>query len=328
MRAMLTSLLVSLAGVVLAPAASASPQAPAVDPAPEALDTSTDSGAGAAGPGLKRAGVEWRGRNAFDVWKDEHRWVRLGLRFHALSPQEDEHARLGTGAGIAVPITTDFFMGVGMKIGFLGGWNQGQCGHWGVDINGPEEEPSLVCGDSVQEGVDYTYRQPISLLDIANPGADANATIGTALLPAQRRDTHVAHFALNLGINYELTIPNVQFFRIFQPFVGGGAVITWVFTYSDMREGDYVLINNDQNDTTSSSNLDPYALTEAVAGGEIYGGFHLNLDKVFRFTFEFGYYRIDVPSLPLTGATEGWDAVNMEYTLAEGRFGGGFEFRF
>ncbi len=302
MRAVLTAVLVSLAAAAFAPAASAAPP--------------------------KQEAVEWRGRNAFDVWKDEHRWVRVGMRFYALAPQEHENARLSTGAGVAVPITTDFFMGIGMKIGFIGGWNPGQCEHWGVDVSGPEDDASLECGDTVQHGVDYTYRRPISQLDIPNPGADANATIGQEMLPSQRRDSHVAHFALNLGVNYELTIPNVQFFRIFQPFLGGGAVITWVFTYSDMREGDFVMINNDQNDTTDSSNLDPYALTEAVVGGEFYGGFHLNMDQAFRFTFEFGYYRIDVPSLALVGATEGWDAVNEEYTLAEGRFGGGFEFRF
>ncbi len=301
MRTLLTSLAVLLAASALAPAASA---------APKAVD------------------VEWRGRNAFDVWKDEHRWVRVGMRFSALSPQEQEHARLATGAGFAVPITTDFFMGIGMKIGFLGGWNAGSCEHWGVDLAAPEDDSSLDCGDPAQQGVDYTYRQPLSQLDIANPGADPNATIGSSMLPSQRRDSHVAHFALNLGVNYELTIPNVQFFRIFQPFVGGGAVISWVFTYSDMREGDFVLINNADNDTTDSTNLDPYALTEAIVGGEFYGGFHLNMDKAFRFTFEFGYYRIDVPSLPLVGATAGWDAVNEDYTIAEGRFGGGFEFRF
>ena len=320
MRAILTLLLVTLAVAGLAPAAAAAPQAA------ESLAT---TGSSAPAPGLKRAGVEWRGRNAFDVWKDEHRWVRIGLRFYALGPQEDQHARLGTGAGLAVPITTDFFMGVGMKVGFLGGWNAGQCEHWGVDLDLAEVDASLDCGDAVQHGVDYKYREPRSNIGgIPNPGADPDATPGEELLPDQRRDTHVAHFALSLGVNYELTIPNVQFFRIVQPFLGGGAVVTWVITYSDMREGDYVLINNADNDTTNPTNLDPYALTEAVVGGEIYGGFHLNLDKVFRLTVEFGYYRLDVPSLPLTGATEGWDAVNLAYTLAEGRVGLGLEFRF
>jgi hypothetical protein len=301
MRPLLTGLLILLSLGVLAPTASAAPQEE---------DTS------------------WRGRNAFDVWKEEHRWVRVGMRFYGLAPQEHENARLETGAGFAVPITTDFFMGIGMKVGFLGGWTPGRCEHWGVDVSQPEDDSSLICGDNAQYGVDYTYRQPISALNIANPGADANATRGSSLLPDQRRDSHVANFALNLGINYELTIPNVKFFRIFQPFLGGGAVIAWVITYSDMREGDFVLINNDDNDTTDSGNLDPWALTEAVVGGEFYGGFHLNMDKVFRFTFEFGYYRVDVPSLPLTGASEGWDAVNLDYTIANGRFGGGFEFRF
>lgn len=272
-----------------------------------------------AAPKEAKAEVEWRGRSAFDVWKDEHRWVRLGMRFYALAPQEHENARLGTGAGLSVPVTTDFFMGIGMKIGFLGGWNAGECEQWISDR-------SLDCRDTVQLGVDYTYNTPIS--DTNNGGADPTARIGTTPLPDQRRDTHVAHFALSIGANYEVTIPNLQFFRIFQPFFGGGAVITWAYTFSDMREGDYVLINNDQNDTTDSSNIDPYALTEALVGGEVYGGFHLNMDEAFRFTIEFGYYRIDVPSGPLIGATEGWDAVNLEYTLANGRFGGGFEFRF
>ena len=64
--------------------------------------------------------------NALEVWKKEHRWFRLGMRFYGLNPAIDEHAALKTGAGVSVPLTTDFFMGIGMRLAFVGGYNAGQ----------------------------------------------------------------------------------------------------------------------------------------------------------------------------------------------------------
>ena len=295
MRSMWTVLLVILTIGVLAPTASAAPQ---------------------------QEDTEWRGRNAFDVWKDEHRWVRVGLRFYALSPQEHENARLGTGAGVAVPITTDFFMGIGMKIAFLGSYNTAgsndvvDC----VDRGGIGSDPA--CPSGHRGGVDYTWREPIP------NGSDPDATPSPSNFVEERRRTHVAFFALTIGGNYELTIPNLQFFRVFQPFVGGGVMLAWVQTYSDLDTTEFVLIDNEQNNAFDDDNVDPYADQGPEVGGEVYGGFHLNVHDIFRFTFELGYHRVVVGEAELNKATPEFEAQHLEYTLSQLRFGGGFEFRF
>lgn len=265
--------------------------------------------------------VEWRGKPAFEVWQQEHRWVRLGLRFYGLSPSVHENALLEVGAGLRVPLTTDFFMGLGMSVAFTGHWNQGKC----------EDRDGKTCLSEVDGGVDYTYLEPrvtdpdgTSYVD----GADSRAVPGSDSLHDQRRNSHVALFALTIGANYELTIPNIQFFRVFQPFIGGGVMIAWVLTYSDMLEEDFVLINNEDNRAYDDDNIDPWARSEATVGGEIYGGFHVNADETFRFTVELGYHRIEVEPTPLEKATPEYEATFEKYVLSEFRFGGGFEFRF
>lgn len=270
----------------------------------------------------------WQGRNAFEVWEEEHRWFRLGMRAYGLNPAIDDHAALKLGAGITVPLTTDFFMGIGMKIAFNGAYNRGnEC----VNRGGVGEDP--LCPSGHKGGVDYTWREPLvtdastgnTTVDGTNPDAQPSAT---AFMQPQRRPTHIAFYALTIGGNYEVTIPNLQFFRIFQPFVGGGVMIAWIYTYSDITEQEFVLINNSENDPFDPDNVDPWADQGPEVGGEVYGGFHLNLSDVFRFTVELGYYNVLVQEAPLNKATDGYDAKHLEYRLAQLRFGGGFEFRF
>ena len=62
---------------------------------------------------------------AFAAWQKTHRWVRVGLRFHGYLPKADEHAALDVGAGVMIPITTDLFMGLGVRVAFIGAWNPG-----------------------------------------------------------------------------------------------------------------------------------------------------------------------------------------------------------
>ncbi len=308
MRALLPSLL--MAAILLPATALGQVAEPPVVQADE----------GPTKPGAKDE-TEWRGKPAFEVWQAEHRWVRLGMRFYGLSPAEHENALLDVGAGLRVPLTTDFFMGLGMSVAFTGHWNQGRC----------EDRDGKTCLSDVDGGVDYTYLEPIvtgadgtTYVD----GSDSRAVPGSDSLRDQRRNTHVALFALTIGANYELTIPNIQFFRVFQPFIGGGVMIAWVLTYSDMLEEDFVLINNDENRAYDDDNIDPWAQSEATVGGEIYGGFHVNADDTFRFTVELGYHRIEVEPTPLQKATPEYEATFEPYVLSEFRFGGGFEFRF
>ncbi len=269
----------------------------------------------------------WQGRNAFEVWEEEHRWFRLGLRAWGANPSIDDHAALKFGAGLTVPLTTDFFMGIGMKIAFTGSYNRGnEC----VNRGGVGSDP--LCPSGHPGGVDYTWREPLvtdgngnTTVDGTNPDADPSAT---TFMQPQRRPTHVAFYALSIGGNYELTIPSLQFFRIFQPFVGGGVMIAWVYTYSDITEQEFVLINNSENDPFDPDNVDPWADQGPEVGGEVYGGFHLNLSEVFRFTIELGYHNVLVKEAPLNKATEGYDAKHLEYRLSQLRVGGGFEFRF
>ena len=269
----------------------------------------------------EKAGEPWQGKNAFEVWEEEHRWFRLGLRAYGYNPTVDEAAAFKLGAGLTIPLTTDFFMGIGMKLSFTGSYNRGAPNNC---VNRAAPSNVQPCPDGVQGGVDYIWKEPVATdpdePDVLTPSRDTFAR--------KRRATHLAYYSLTIGGNYELTVPNIQFFRIFQPFVGGGVVIAWVYHYSDLTEDEFVLIDNDENDPNDSENIDPWSEQGPEVGGEVYGGFHLNLDDVFRFTFEIGYMNVEIERAPLKKATEGYEAQHLEYTLAQFRFGGGFEFRF
>jgi hypothetical protein len=273
----------------------------------------------------------WQGRNAFEVWEEEHRWFRLGMRAYGYNPTVQEHAALKLGAGLSIPLTTDFFMGLGMKIAFTGSYNRGAPDNC-VDRGG--SSGSALCPSGHPGGVDYTWREPlwtnsegVEVVDGSKP-ADQTTPSTTIFMDPQRRATHVAYYSLTIGGNYELSIPNLQFFRVFQPFFGGGVVIAWVYVYSDITDQEYVLIDNAENDALDDDNIDPWSDQGPEVGGEVYGGFHLNLDEVFRFTFEVGYHNIEVPAALLNKSTEGFDAKHLDFRLAQLRFGGGFEFRF
>ncbi len=265
--------------------------------------------------------------NAFEVWKKEHRWVRIGMRAYGYVPAVDEHSALHLGAGITIPVTLDFFMGLGMKIAFTGVYNQGNdCVNRGVPGTDPD------CPDGQVGGVDFQWREPLSqddsgatVVDGTDPEASPSST--TYVSP-QRRSAHVAQFALTIGVNYELTLPNIQVFRIVQPFFGGGVAIVWVHTYSDIKETEFVLIYNDMNDPYDSNNMDPWSDQGPEVGGEVYGGTHFNLTEVFRVSLELGYMNVSVPETTLKKATEGFDTKHLDYRMSSFRFGGGFEFRF
>ncbi len=90
-----------------------------------------------------------------ELWQKNHRWFRLGMRFYGTNPAIDEHAALKTGAAISIPLTTDFFMGIGMRVAFIGAYNAGNsC----VDRAGGS---SSSCPDGHPGGVDYIWRKPM-----------------------------------------------------------------------------------------------------------------------------------------------------------------------
>jgi len=270
---------------------------------------------------------------AFAAWQKEHRWVRVGLRFHGYLPSVEEHAALDVGAGVMVPVTTDLFMGLGVRAAFIGAWNPGDgC----IDRGGIGPDP--ICSQGHVGGVDYRWREPY-LLDedgttqiFEAAGRNGDALAGDDFVQ-HRRPSHVAQFALAIGGNYELTLPHIRFFQIFQPFVGGGVLLMWVHTYSDISADEFVLINNAENNPYDPDNLDPWSKQGPEVGGEVYGGFHINPAKMFRFVVEFGYQNVNVPLAALDKATSispdrEFEAAHLEYRLSQFRFGGGFEFMF
>jgi len=266
---------------------------------------------------------------AFAAWQKQHRWVRVGMRFHAYVPKVDLHAALGVGAGVMIPVTTDLFMGLGFRAAFIGAWNPAN-GCITHDGDGP---PNSACPEGHVGGVDYRWREPhpldengVAIPDVID-GRDGNAVPGQDWAQ-HRRPSHIAQFALAIGGNYELTLPHIRFFQIFQPFVGGGVLLMWVHTYSDITADEFVLINNPENDPYDPDNLDPWSKQGPEVGGEVYGGFHLNASSAFRFVLEFGYQNVNIPLAPLQKATTGFEAAHLEYRLSQFRFGGGFEFMF
>jgi hypothetical protein len=266
----------------------------------------------------------WLGKNPFEVWQKEHRWFRLGFRFYGFSPEVVDHAAMKVGGGLAVPLTTDFFMGLGARVAFQASYN-----HAADCVSQGGVAPNQTrCPEGTPGGVDYQWRQPVSTIDPEHPGRDGNATPGSDFTPPMRRESHVANFQLTIGANYELTIPSVEFFRIVQPFISGGVVLAWVQTYSDVTEEEFVLINNDENDAFDSSNIDPWVEQGPLVGGEIAGGIHINPDPTFRVVFEVGYFNVAVPAAELKKATPGFEAQHMDYRLGSTRFGGGIEFKF
>jgi len=270
------------------------------------------------------------GRNAFEVWQDEHRWFRLGFRGYAMFPAVQETAAFRPGAGLQIPLTTDFFMGLGMKLAFIGGYNRGggdgdkNC----VNRGGPGDD--LTCPDGSVGGVDYVWKEPIDQAGSQCDGvrSESDTIAGTSFVSPTRRLTHAAHFALAIGGNYELTIPNIQVFRIFQPFIGGGVVLQWANNYSDIDSNECYLIDNSDNDPFDPNNMDPWSTQGPRVGGEVYGGFHINLGRVFRFAFEVGYQNVQMEQNALRKATAEFEMQHLAYRLAILRLGGGLEFRF
>ncbi len=270
---------------------------------------------------------------AFAAWQKEHRWVRLGMRFHGYMPAVQESAALDWGAGIMVPLTTDFFMGLGVRAAFIGAWNPGNgC----INRGGVGANPQ--CSQGHVGGVDFRWKEPYVLAEdgvtqvFDEAGRNSNAMAGDDWVQ-HRRPAHVAQFALAIGGNYELTLPHIPFFRRFQPFVGGGVLLVWVHTYSDITADEFVLIANAENDPYDPDNLDPWSKQGPEVGGEVYGGFHLNPNDVFRVVIEFGYQNVNVPMALLQKATNSgpdreFQAAHLEYRLSQFRIGGGFEFRF
>lgn len=276
----------------------------------------------------------FQSNKAFSAWQKEHRWVRLGMRFHGYLPAVQEHAALDVGAGIMIPVTTDLFMGLGVRAAFIGAWNPGSgC------INRGGDGPNDGCDGGHAGGVDFRWKEPYVLAEdgvtrvTEGAGRNGSALAGDDWVQ-HRRPAHVAQFALAIGGNYELTLPHIRFFQIFQPFVGGGVLLMWVHTYSDITADEFVLIDNPDNNAYDPDNLDPWSKQGPEVGGEVYGGFHLNPSKAFRFVIEFGYQNINVPLALLQKATNGptedreFEAAHQEYRLSQFRFGGGFEFRF
>jgi len=270
-------------------------------------------------------------KNAFEIWQEEHRWFRLGFRAYGTFPTVQETAALRAGPGLQVPLTTDFFMGIGMKVAFEGGYNRG--GHSDPSkncVNRGGTGDDVACPEGHVGGVDYQWKEPIVQQGSACDGVrDAtDTTAGTTFAPKRRLLTHVAHYSFTIGANYELTIPSVQFFRVFQPFVGGGVMVQWIYNYSDINAEECYLIDNPDNDPFDPDNVDPWADQGPEVGGEIYGGFHVNLGKIFRFAFEVGYQNVTVREAEMGKATAEFEMKHLEYRLANLRLGGGLEFRF
>lgn len=328
----LVRLALSLVAVLLCLPATASAQAwrdfDTTDPRGQTEDDGDDEGDD---DDAVDAEKPWQGRNAFEVWEEEHRWFRLGVRAYGYNPSVHDNAALKMGAGLTIPLTTDFFMGIGMKLSFTGSYNRGAPNNC---VNRGGASGVQPCPEGVQGGVDYAWREPMwtdpstGAVSVDGGHSASETTPSATTFTEQRRATHVAYYSLTIGGNYELTLPSIQFFRVFQPFIGGGVVIAWVYNYADLEVSEYVLIDNDENDALDDENIDPWSDQGPEVGGEVYGGFHLNLDEVFRFTFEIGYHNIEVKEAFLSKATEGYDAKHLPYTLAQLRFGGGFEFRF
>jgi len=297
--------------------------------APSALaqspgNTLAESGQRADASEAEPAPASTENKSLLDVWNDEHKWVRLGMRFYGFNPAVEDTQAFKLGAGLSVPITTDFFMGLGMKLGLTASYNNGTgC------IRRADPSAGLACdsGQGTLGGVQISYKAP-TLPDGSIDGSDPNAQPSDSQFVNYRRESHAAMFALTIGGNYELTIPTVPFLRVFQPFFGGGVMIAWVYTWPDLEIQDFVLLNNDENDALDSSNVDPWSNQGPEVGGEVYGGFHVNLSDAFRLTVELGYYNVLVQPAELNKATDGYDAQHLAYRLSQFRFGGGFEFRF
>jgi hypothetical protein len=271
----------------------------------------------------------WKGKNAFEVWEAEHRWFRLGFRGYGYLPAVDDAAALGLGGGFTVPLSTDFFMGLGMKIAFTASYNQGKVDDC-IERGGTSERFAVACSDGHVAGVDLHWKQPVIEGDpgAQNPGRSSDAVPGASFVDAQRRPAHVAMFALTVGGGYEVTIPNVEFFRVFQPFIGGSVVVGWVYVWPDLGIDEAVILDPNENNLGDPDNIDPWSSQGPEVGGEVYGGFHINPNEVFRFVFEAAYLNLHVEKAFLTKATEGFEAEHLAFTLSQFRFGWGIEFKF
>ena len=331
-RSRISAILVPLTAVAVVGAASAAPlNRAAVDEAmkSDGVEWPTEARADDDGRFGDDDPTPWKGKNAFEVWEEEHRWFRLGFRGYGYLPAVDDASAFGLGAGFSVPLSTDFFMGLGMKIAFTASWNQGKEGDC-IERGGTSDRFAVDCAEGHVAGVDLTWKEPVleGDPDNPNPGRSSAAVPGSAFVSPQRRPAHTAMFALTIGGGYELTIPNIEFFRIFQPFIGGSVVVAWVYVWPDLGIDEAVILDAGENNLGDPDNIDPWSSQGPEVGGEVYGGFHINPDDVFRMVFEFAYLNVYVEEALLTKATEGFEAKHQPFTLSQFRFGWGIEFKF
>lgn len=220
-----------------------------------------------------------------------HRYFRLGLRAYATIDHDGgDAAALKPGVIATIPLTLDFKYGLGMRIAFTAAHFQNSV--FDVAWNEVANDPAT--------SKEYTYT-------------------GT--------DNRSIYYGATVGFNYEVTVPEEPFFKVFQPFVGVGVAILWVRTHPDVPAQDSVLISNDFYRGPDQKDYDPWSL-QVRAGLDLYGGFHLNASRTFRFPIEFGYRMVPVPEHDLMWGTEGYDYRHLEYLINTFNIGGGLEWLF
>jgi len=224
-----------------------------------------------------------------------HRYFRIGLRAQvSLDRDGGDGAVLNPGIAAAVPVTLDFAYGLGMRLAF-------SAAHYTAALATRWNE---VPGDT-STAVTYVYPFDTQSED----------------------DNRVITYGLTAGFNYEVTVPKEPFFKVFQPFFGVGVAVMWVRTHPDVPAEHDQLIDNELYEGADSKDFDPWSL-QVRAGLDVYGGFHINVSRSFRFPIEFGYRMVPVPESTLMWATEGYDYAHLEYLINTFNVGGGLEWLF
>lgn len=206
---------------------------------------------------------------------------------------QTEGATFGWGTGLTIPLTVNFYQGLGLRFAVTAMFSG---------------EPLF---DSGLANIAFLTQQ------------DAN----TWTAPENFRSRTAWIAGGNLAFNVNYTFPLLM--GTFKPYLGAGPglFLNYVFTDLERDPVDYTLLDNQYNDPTDGNNIDPYSVNMRP-GFDGYFGVNFLVQKSMHLNFEAAYDVAYMPEAPLLKATDGSNARRAAYTYSVLKFSSGLLFNF
>lgn len=199
----------------------------------------------------------------------------------------------GWGTGFTVPLTVNFFQGLGMRFALTAMFS-----------GEPLFDSGLANIAFLTKVDDSTWTSPVNY---------------------RARDAWVTGGNLAFNVNY--TFPLLM--GTFKPYlgIGPGLFLNYVFTDLERDPVDYTLLDNQYNDPTDGNNIDPYSVN-FQPGVDGYFGVNFMVQNHMHLNFEVAYDLANMPETALVKATDGSNARRAAYTYSVLKFSSGLLFNF